>query len=194
VIRAVAPSPNIHGLRSPLDRANRSLVSADGRTALVEWQMNGTQKTAEKQIDALTRATTASAKAHPGFYVGEAGAVSSTKALNKLFNTQLGIAGMRSLPLTLLILVLVFGSLVSGLVPLALGLSSVIGTIGLVSLESQLVPMDQNVGAVILLIGLAVGVDYSLFYLRREREERAAGHSERAALQAAAATSGRSVL
>jgi len=50
-------------------------------------------------------------------------------------------------------------------VPLALGLSSVMATIGLVSLESQLVPMDQNVGAVLLLIGLAVGVDYSLFYL-----------------------------
>jgi uncharacterized membrane protein YdfJ with MMPL/SSD domain len=194
VIRAVAPSPNIHGLRSPLDPANRALVSANGRTALVEWEMNGTERAAEKNIDALTRQTAAVATAHPGFYVGEAGAVSSTKALNKLFNAQLGSAGMRSLPLTLLILVLVFGSLVSGLVPLALGLSSVMATIGLVSLESQLVPMDQNVSAVILLIGLAVGVDYSLFYLRREREERAAGRSAGAALQAAAATSGRSVL
>jgi RND superfamily putative drug exporter len=54
--------------------------------------------------------------------------------------------------------------------------------------------MDQNVSAVILLIGLAVGVDYSLFYLKREREERAAGKGARAALEAAAATSGRSVL
>src|SRR5205085_4413331 len=54
--------------------------------------------------------------------------------------------------------------------------------------------MDQNVSAVVLLIGLAVGVDYSLFYLKREREERAAGRGARAALEAAAATSGRSVL
>jgi RND superfamily putative drug exporter len=54
--------------------------------------------------------------------------------------------------------------------------------------------MAQQVPAVVLLIGLAVGVDYSLFYLRREREERARGRSERAALEAAAATSGRSVL
>jgi RND superfamily putative drug exporter len=67
-------------------------------------------------------------------------------------------------------------------------------TIGLVALPSHLVPMDNNVAAVILLIGLAVGVDYSLFYLKREREERAAGKSARAALEAAAATSGRSVL
>ena len=48
--------------------------------------------------------------------------------------------------------------------------------------------------AMVLLIGLAVGVDYSMFYLKRERQERAAGRSERAALEAAAATSGRSVL
>jgi uncharacterized membrane protein YdfJ with MMPL/SSD domain len=55
-------------------------------------------------------------------------------------------------------------------------------------------PVDENVSAVVLLIGLAVGVDYSLFYLKREREERAAGRSEKAALEAAAATSGRAVL
>ena len=62
--------------------------------------------------------------------------------------------------------------------PLLLALSAVVATIGLVALPSHIVPMDQNVTAVILLIGLAVGVDYSLFYLKREREERAAGSSE----------------
>src|SRR2546429_5539851 len=56
----------------------------------------------------------------------------------------------------------------------------VLATVGLVSLPSHLVPMDQNVTSVILLIGLAVGVDYSLFYLKREREERAAGKIGRA--------------
>ena len=65
---------------------------------------------------------------------------------------------------------------------------------GLLSIPSHLWPVDENVSAVVLLIGLAVGVDYSLFYLKREREERAAGRSERAALEAAAATSGRAVL
>ena len=54
--------------------------------------------------------------------------------------------------------------------------------------------MDQNVNSVVLLVGLAVGVDYSLFYLRREREERAAGRDGRAAIEAAAATSGHAVL
>ena len=98
------------------------------------------------------------------------------------------------MPLTLLILVLVFGSIVAAGVPLLLALTAVLATIGLLSLPSRLMPMDQSVSEVVLLIGLAVGVDYALFYLKREREERAAGRSHRAALEAAAATSGRSVL
>jgi RND superfamily putative drug exporter len=192
VMRTVAPSAAIHNLSSPLAYANQ--VSRDGRTALVEWDMKGTLKSAEKRIDPLTQAVTSVASRHPGFYVGEAGAASTSKAVNKLFLTQLSQAGMRSVPLTLVILVLVFGSLLAAWVPLMVGLQAVIATIGLTSIISHIAPMDQNVQSVILLIGLAVGVDYTLFYLRREREERAAGRSERAALEAAAATSGRSVL
>jgi RND superfamily putative drug exporter len=111
-----------------------------------------------------------------------------------MFNDQLKLAGERSIPITIIVLLLVFGALVAVGIPLLLALSSVIATVFLVALPSQLVPMDDNVSAVVLLIGLAVGVDYSLFYLKREREERAAGKSSRAALEAAAATSGRSVL
>jgi RND superfamily putative drug exporter len=96
--------------------------------------------------------------------------------------------------LTLVVLLLVFGSLLAAWVPLMLGLQAVIATMGITNIISHITPMDQNVQSVVLLIGLAVGVDYTLFYLRREREERAAGRSERAALEAAAATSGRSVL
>jgi RND superfamily putative drug exporter len=96
--------------------------------------------------------------------------------------------------LTLLILVLVFGSLLAAWIPLMLGLQAVIATVGLTDIISHITPMDPNVQAVVMLVGLAVGVDYTLFYLRREREERAAGRGERAALEAAAATSGRSIL
>jgi uncharacterized membrane protein YdfJ with MMPL/SSD domain len=191
---AVTPFKTIKNFRSPLDPAHADQVSKDGRTALVEWDMRGDDKVARKNIDAILAATAKVAKAHPDFYVGEAGSISSGKALDKMFNKQLEQAGERSVPLTLLVLVLVFGALVAAGVPLLLALSAVAATIGLVALPSHLIPMDQNVSAVILLIGLAVGVDYSLFYLKREREERAAGRGHRAALEAAAATSGRSVL
>ncbi len=112
-----------------------------------------------------------------------------------MFNKQLAQAGERSIPLTLLILLLVFGALVAAGVPLLLALCRRDRHDRPASrCPSHIVPMDQNVSAVLLLVGLAVGVDYSLFYLKREREERAAGKGHRAALEAAAATSGRSVL
>ncbi|HEY4346768.1 MAG TPA: MMPL family transporter [Gaiellaceae bacterium] len=181
-------------LRSPLDPAHADQVSADGKTAMLEFDMKGKQKVALDRIDPITKATGKLAARHPGFFVGEAGSISSGKALNKAFNSQLAAAGERSVPLTLLVLLAVFGALVAAGIPLLLALSAVAATIGLVALPSHLVPMDPNVSAVLLLVGLAVGVDYSLFYVKREREERAAGRSAQAALEAAAATSGRSVL
>jgi uncharacterized membrane protein YdfJ with MMPL/SSD domain len=194
VVANVQSKTTIKNLRSPYDAGRSDQISADGHTAIVEWDMKGDNDLATKRIDAFTKATDGVAKANPEFFVGEAGSISSGKALTDMFNSQLAKAGERSIPLTLLILLLVFGAIVAAGVPLLLALTAVAGTIGLVALPSHLVPMDSNVSAVLLLVGLAVGVDYSLFYLKREREERAAGKSHQAALEAAAATSGRSVL
>ena len=100
-----------------------------------------------------------------------------------------------SLPITLLILLIAFGAVVAAGVPLLLAITAVIATIGLIGPLSHLIGgVDSSINEVILLIGLAVGVDYSMFYLRREREERESGRSESAALAAAAATSGRAVM
>ena len=98
------------------------------------------------------------------------------------------------MPITLLILVLAFGALVAAGVPLLLAVTGVAATLGLVGPISHIAPVDQTISNVILLIGLAVGIDYSLFYLKRVREERAAGRVNGAAIEAAAATSGRAVL
>jgi uncharacterized membrane protein YdfJ with MMPL/SSD domain len=194
VSRSVQGNAAIKNFKSPLDPANDDQVSKDRRTVMVTWDMKGKYEHAKTKIDAIEASVNDAGDRHPGFYVGEAGAISSGKALDKMFSDQLKLAGERSIPITIIVLLLVFGALVAVGVPLLLALSGVLATVGLVALPSHLVPMDSNVSAVILLIGLAVGVDYSLFYLKREREERAAGKSQRAALEAAAATSGRSVL
>jgi uncharacterized membrane protein YdfJ with MMPL/SSD domain len=194
VSRAVQGNHEIKNFNSPLDPANADQISKDRRTVLVTWDMKGKYDDATKKIDAIEASVNDVGDRHPGFYVGEAGAISSGKALDKMFTDQLKLAGERSIPITIIVLLLVFGALVAVGVPLLLALSGVMATVGLVALPSHLVPMDNNVNAVILLIGLAVGVDYSLFYLKREREERAAGRGSRAAIEAAAATSGRSVL
>jgi RND superfamily putative drug exporter len=131
---------------------------------------------------------------NPGFYIAEFGDTSANEALEASFGNDLKRAGLFSLPLTLAILVVAFGALVAAGIPLLLGITAVLATLGLFALPSQFLPAEDSVSAIVLLVGLAVGVDYSMFYLKREREERAAGRSEQAALEAAAATSGRSVL
>ncbi|HET7554182.1 MAG TPA: MMPL family transporter [Gaiellaceae bacterium] len=193
VLAVVNGSPHVKNVDSPYDPQHRDLVTRDGRSALVTWEMKGDRDQAIDNIDALSARTETVAAQHPGFYVGHAG-VSSDKALDKLFIDQLALAGERSIPITIGVLLIVLGTLVAVGVPILLALTGVLGTIGLVALTSHLVPADSNVNAVILLIGLAVGVDYSLFYVKRWREERAAGKEPDEALDIAAATSGRSVL
>src|SRR5438128_480069 len=194
VVRSVKGDPATKNFKSPLTPGHGDQISKDGRTVLVTWDMKGTSTVAQKKIDAIESRVAVSGARHPDFFVGEAGSASSGKALDKMFGDQLKLAGERSIPITIVVLLLVFGALVAVSVPLLLALTAVIATVMLVALPSQLVPMDQNVDAVVLLIGLAVGVDYSLFYIKREREERAAGKGSRAAIEAAAATSGRSTL
>ena len=137
VVRTVSSFKSVKDVASPLSPDHTDLVSADGHTALVQWEMKGTDKQAEKRIDPITTATAAVADRHPSLYVGEAGAVSSNKALNAEFNKQLTQAGERSIPLTLIVLVLVFGALLAAFVPLLLALSAVLGTIGLLAIPNE---------------------------------------------------------
>ncbi len=191
-IRRLEGADHVRDVASPYDGAGR--ISADGRSALVEFEIGGDPETATDRIDPALAATAAAAKAHPELRIEQFGDASADKAIGKQFEDDFKKAELTSLPITLIILVLAFGALVAAGVPLLLALSGVAATIGLLGPVSQIAPVDEAVNSVILLIGLAVGVDYSLFYLRREREERAAGRGEQASLEAAAATSGRAVL
>jgi RND superfamily putative drug exporter len=170
------------------------LISADGHSALLDFEMTGDPETAKDRVQPILDTTAAAQAAHPSFTIEEFGAASADKQLGEVFTDDLKKAGELSIPITLGILLLTFGALVAAGIPLLLGLTAVIATMGLLAIPSQVLPMDESIGAVVLLIGLAVGVDYSLFYLKREREERAEGHSEAESLAIAAATSGRSVL
>jgi uncharacterized membrane protein YdfJ with MMPL/SSD domain len=186
---SVSRIPHVSDLRAPGSAGQRGSISKDGRSALLSLQLG--QK---GNVDRVLAATASAAHAYPSLRIEEFGDASSQKAVNKSLGQDFQRAETLSLPITLLILVLAFGSLVAAGVPMLLGLSAVGATLGLIGIVSHLMPMDPSISSVVLLIGLAVGVDYSLFYLRREREERAAGASEEEALQAAAATSGHAIL
>ena len=98
------------------------------------------------------------------------------------------------MPITFVILLIAFGAFVAAGVPVLLAFSAVLASIGLSALASHVFHASDATQSVILLMGMAVGVDYSLFYLKREREERAAGHHGHDALFRAAGTSGQAVL
>jgi uncharacterized membrane protein YdfJ with MMPL/SSD domain len=191
----------VTNIESPLnadDRANT--VSKDGRSVVVNFSLPGggdSPEDAEELEETATAplaAVAAVQKAHPELRVEEHGEASQQKALgakeraDEAKSTQFSTAG------TLVILLLAFGAAVAAGVPLLLGVSSFVATTGLLGPVSQLSPLHEAVGQVTMLIGLAVGVDYAMFYLRRMMEERDKGHSAEAALDVAAATSGRAVL
>ncbi len=144
-----------------------------------------------QQIQARTAAI---ARAHQDLRVREAGDLSVNTAINDRVAEDLHSAEGISLPVTLLLMLLAFGALIAAGVPVLLALTSVAATMGITAPLSHLIHAEPTVTSMIVLIGMAVGVDYSLFYLKREREERAAGHSTLDAVEIAAATSGHSIM
>ena len=189
----LAATDQVQNVATPFDGAGGA-ISNDGHSVLVDFEISGKDTDAAENVVESEATIDALAAAHPEFNVEQFGGGSSEKDLQASFKADLGKAGMISLPLTLIILAIALGGLVAAGVPLLLALTGVLATMALVVIPSQLIPLDSNVAPLILLIGLAVGVDYSLFYMRREREERAGGRSPSESLQVAAATSGRAVM
>jgi uncharacterized membrane protein YdfJ with MMPL/SSD domain len=168
-----------------------ALSRAGGRLQLVQVQLRGDPDNA---VAPLQREVASVAAAHPGAKLQEAGEASAGRAISNVVNSDLSHAELVALPITLIILIFAFGALVAAVVPLLLGLTSVAGALGALGVISQIAPEGQPTASVVVLIGLAVGVDYSLFYIRREREERRAGRASDAALTAATASVGRAIV
>jgi uncharacterized membrane protein YdfJ with MMPL/SSD domain len=201
VVHRLEQIKGVDDIESPLAKEHRaSTVSQDGRSVIVNFTLPGKADTKEEMealeavADAPLAAVAAVQKAHPELLVEEHGEASERKALgekeraDEAKSTQVGMGG------TLIILLIAFGALVAAGVPLLLGITSFVATTGLLGPISKLMPLHEAVTQVIMLIGLAVGVDYALFYMRRMMEERDKGRSDEAALDIAAATSGRAVL
>ncbi|MEV0220225.1 MMPL family transporter [Streptomyces sp. NPDC050704] len=180
-----------------VERVADPLLSEDGRILMVEAALKGEERDAKDKVDALLAQTDAVEKANPGLLLEETGSPSISKGVDKQRGEDLALSEAITLPVTLITLLIVFGSVTMAGVPLLLALSSIAAAVGLSMVVSHLSP-DTGIGTnIILMIGLAVGVDYTLFYLKREREERARSGgklSSEALVELAAATSGRAVV
>src|SRR5215210_5796605 len=194
VIARLEQTNGVEKIESPLDPEFAGSVSDDGRSVLVNFELPGDEDTAKETVAGPLATVASLQREHPEVLLGEFGDASAEKEIGEAFDEDFQKAEFLSLPITLLILLVAFGALVAAGLPLLLGATAVMGTIGLLGPISQLHALEESSSSVVLLVGLAVGVDYSMFYLRREMEERDAGRSWDAALNAAAATSGRAVL
>ena len=194
VVTALSTLPHsARDIASPLGPRHAGLVAGDGRSALVTFQIPGKASNEDQSVAPALRAVAAVQARHPGLRVQEAGDASYGQAINSVLAHGFRRAEATSVPITLVLLLLVFGALVAAGIPLLLALTSVVTALSLLTVLSRWLPVGSSTSEVVLIIGMAVGVDYSLFYLRREREERTAGHSAAEALRIAAGTSGRAI-
>jgi RND superfamily putative drug exporter len=169
------------------------VTSPDGQATLVSFTMTGDPETAADRVQPLRDAVAGVQGRHPGLFIGEAGDASGDKMFSDTLDEGLSRLSLLSIPVTLGILLVAFGAVVAALIPVGLALTAIVAAIGLLAGASRLAPTVDTTQHVLLLVGLAVGVDYCLFYIRRERDERRNGADPHRALVIAAQTSGRSV-
>jgi RND superfamily putative drug exporter len=185
--------PNVQNVRSPFDPGGAGAISKDRHSTLVQFSIAGEAAKADSKIQPVLDAVDRLKAQSPGFNVAEFGFASATKELNDTVGQDFTKAERLSVPITFLILLFAFGAFVAAGVPVLLAFTAVLGSIGLAGIISHVSHASDATNSVMLLMGMAVGVDYSLFYLKREREERLAGAGDEA-LPRAAATSGQAVL
>lgn len=187
LVRKMEALPEVEQAAGPVPAEN-------GEAALVMVQLSGDPDTATERVDPLLDVTDQVQAAYPELALEQVGDATITLEINEWLNKDVEKATLLSVPVTLVILLLAFGAIVMAGIPMVLGLASVASAVGLWALASQLVPDQGMVMHLIVLVGMAVGVDYSLFYLRRFREERRAGKADGDAIRIAAETAGHSVI
>jgi uncharacterized membrane protein YdfJ with MMPL/SSD domain len=187
VVSRLGQIQGVTGIESPIG-------SKDGRSVVVNFKLAGTDKQAEKLVGRPLAAVAAIQNAHPGVRVEQFGDASAAKEIKAQDARDGKKSQAISYGLLLIILLVAFGAIVAAGIPLVLGATAVAATVGLLGPVSQLYALPPDVAELVAIIGLAVGVDYAMFYSRRMMEERDRGHSAEAAVEIAAATSGRAVL
>ena len=175
---------------SPFVASNQS--GGDVSFALVN--MVGTLEEAEQNIDPVLDAVTEAQAASDGFEILIGGDASINKQRSDIVEEDFGFALFLNLPTTFVILILAFGAVAAAAVPLALAVAAVITASGILAVISQAYPLADVYAEVVLLMGLATGIDYALFVISRFRRERQAGRSKEEALVVATSTSGQAVV
>jgi RND superfamily putative drug exporter len=145
-------------------------------------------------IDPLLEAVAEAEETSDGFEILIGGDASLNRQMSDIVDEDFANASLLNLPITFAILMIAFGAVVAAAVPLALAFSAVALAMATLAVISQVYALDQSYAQIVLLMGLATGIDYSLFVISRYRNERKAGRSKEEALQVASGTSGKAIV
>ncbi len=173
---------------APSPRVAQALTSTDGHQALVSVDLRSTGMQARKDYDALRAAVKSDTLTVTG-----TGFVAINEAFNKTLESDLQRAEVVTLPLTLLLLVIIFASLVAAGLPLGVGVLTILGGLAGTFFLSRFTDVSQYALNIVTLIGLGVSIDYSLFVVNRFRDELARGASREDAIATTMATAGRAI-
>ena len=195
LVQELRAMPEVSAVVSYYETGDPRLVSADRHVLRTQVELADTAASDNEQIDAILDTVygarpEASAS---GFYIGMAGDLSVLKQVDDLSEEDLGRVLIVTLVLALVMLLLVFRAVVAALIPLALAMGAISTAMGIAALVSQAYPMADGYDILISMLGLAVGIDYSLFIISRFRYERQAGREKLEAITVASNTTGRAV-
>ncbi len=170
------------------------LISTDGTTVRIVGRVPGERPRVKLLLAPVLPIVDAARAANPATTIHVISGTFINDDITTLISHDLDSSLRLTLPLTFLILVVAFGAIAASVVPLVLAISSLLAAFGLLGLYSQIVgPVSANATQLIVLIGLAVAVDYSLFMVTRFRTERRAGRTTALAIEIASSTAGRAV-
>jgi len=195
VTAALAPikeDPRVVSILTPYNGSSpqvaRSLTSKDGHEALVIVEVDAAGQAAWPIYDDLRPKVKSDTLSVTG-----TGFVPINEAFNKTLETDLQRAETVTLPVTLILLLIIFGSLIAAGLPLSVGILTIVGGIGGTFLLNRFTDVSQYAINIVTLIGLGVSIDYSLFVVNRFRDELARGRSREDAIAVTMATAGRAI-
>ena len=175
------------------DTNDPSMVSDDGRTMLVPVNFPEPETNLEEYYDEIQSLQAGATKIPPISAAMAFGPATLEHDFTTISEEDLRRGEMFGIAVALVVLVIVFGALVAGLLPIAMAIGAIMVALGMVALIGQVFEFSLYATSMISMMGLAVGIDYSLFIVSRYREERAKGREKLDAIEAAGATANRAV-
>jgi uncharacterized membrane protein YdfJ with MMPL/SSD domain len=188
-LASVVSGVGVASVRTYLETDDPSLVTEDRHVTMVQFS-----EASDDGIDDIVGAVER-ADASPAFAVSVTGQKTLDRDFNELSQSDLQNGELRvGLPSALIILLLVFGAVVAGLVPLMITVPSIVVALGLVAVLAHAFSLSVFVINMLTGMGLALAIDYSLFVVSRFREERGRGREKLDAIDASASTANRAVV